>query len=137
MPGNLRIVLVEDNEADVTLLHFALRENSFTYDLEVFADGRQAFQFLQSESEVPDLFIIDLNVPFCSGVEILRQIKALSRWASVPVAILTSSAAERERNACLDLGATSFLLKPVDLDDYLKLGVSLKNICRASRTAGA
>jgi len=128
----LSILLVEDNPGDVYLIGEALRRQGLDFELLVAEDGARALRELekvrQGQAKAPDLILLDLNVPKKNGLEVLRHIRADPACARTPVAILTSSDYPREKVEALDLGASCFIRKPTDLDDYMKVGATLKEL---------
>lgn len=118
------IVMVEDNPADILLVREALSANSVVSDLETYETGESALaglsNRLNSEAPVlPDLVLLDWNLPVINGAEVLRTIRQWPLFNSTPVAVLTSSGSPRDRSQALNLGATRFIQKPMDLDDFV------------------
>jgi chemotaxis family two-component system response regulator Rcp1 len=129
MTGPARIFMVEDHAPDVFLLRKALRENDVDFHLTRFENGEQAVQALLRLVEVPDLFILDLNVPKIDGLDLLRVIRKDPSMAEVPIAILTSSRTAQDKTEALALGATCFITKPADLPSFVKIvGGSIKDL---------
>ena len=97
----IRIVIVEDNPADVTLIKMALDESSIPFTLTRFPDGAAAVQDLcrNRPQEVPDAILLDLNTPKMDGFEVLEHLRRTPWMESVPVAIITSSRARIDRQA--------------------------------------
>ena len=121
-----RVLLVEDNEADVRLTREALRESGDDVRLSAVGDGEQAMHYLRREegyAEVPrpDLVLLDLNLPRKSGLEVLDELRADGSLASIPVIVLTSSAAHQDVEACYARGANAFVVKPLELDAFMDL----------------
>jgi two-component system, chemotaxis family, response regulator Rcp1 len=121
-----RVLLVEDNEADVRLTREALREAGQEVRLAAVGDGEQAMLYLRREdgySEVPrpDLVLLDLNLPRKNGLEVLEEMRADGALASIPVIMLTSSAARQDVEACYANGANAFVVKPLELDAFMDL----------------
>lgn len=119
------IFLVEDNPADVELFRMALQEASLECELVLFEDGRKFLDHIDSaESQValPDLLILDLNLPKNDGAEILRVLSGIPHFASVPVAVLSSSSSSRERSKLANYRVREFISKPSDLESYMKIG---------------
>lgn len=115
------ILLVEDNPADVYLLEKTLRSRSLNYELTRYADGEQAILALEKEDcVIPDLIILDLNLPRRSGFEVLQTIRNKPSMVGVPVAILTSSVAEKDRHRVSLTGEERYIHKPPALDDFLE-----------------
>jgi CheY-like chemotaxis protein len=131
-PGHARILLVEDNPADVFLVREALAWNGIKSQLFVVGDGDEAIRFLQeierTASRCPDLVVLDVNLPRKSGFEVLRRVRASVKCGVAPVAILTSSEAPTDRSEAARLGASSYIQKPSNLRDFMSIGEKLKAI---------
>jgi two-component system response regulator len=129
---NVHVLLVEDNPGDVQLLQLAFSEANLDCDLTVIPDGAQALQFLHEfdpgSQRLPDLTILDLNVPKNDGVEILEAMRASTTFATVPVVILTSSSSPREFARLEGLGVSRHLTKPAELEAFLDIGFTIKRI---------
>ena len=133
-----QIVLVEDNPGDVHLIRMALRQANVACDLRVLKDGAEGMALTRPDSHrdpVPDLIVLDLNLPKHDGLEVLAALHADPVLAAVPVVVFTSSTSPGERARVMELGAARFLAKPPDLDDFLAVGGVLKAVLqeRASR----
>jgi CheY-like chemotaxis protein len=121
-----RVLLVEDNEADVRLTREALREAGEEVRLSAVADGEQALAYLRRQegfAEVPrpDLVLLDLNLPRKNGLEVLEELRADPELASVPVIMITSSSAQADADAAYAAGANAFVVKPHELDAFMDL----------------
>ena len=121
-----RVLLVEDNEADVRLTREALREAGDTVRLSSVADGEQALAYLRQEQGYadaprPDLVLLDLNLPRKNGLEVLEEMRSDPRLAGLPVIMLTSSAAGTDVAACYARGANAYVVKPLELDAFMDL----------------
>ena len=129
------ILLVEDNAADVFFVREALRSEGIESELFVAQDGGKAVEFIESaefsrDAPCPQVILLDLNLPRKSGAEVLLRITQSSRLAQVPVVIVTSSDAPGDREETARLGARRYFVKPRDLDEYLKLGLVVKDVLR-------
>jgi CheY-like chemotaxis protein len=127
-----RILLAEDNPADVFLIRIALEEHGVDVPLQVAADGREVLQIL-FQQETPNidqlrLIILDLNLPRHDGIEILQRLRETEQLARIPVVVLTSSDSPRDRIVASQLGAARYLRKPSNLDQFLSLGAVFKEI---------
>ena len=132
-----RIIVVEDNPADVYLLREALRQAGLHFELTVIEDGAEALEFIHrkaAEIPKPDLAVLDLNLPSCGGIEILAAIRRNEHLADVPVAVVTSSAAPLERRQVENLGVARFITKPADLAEFLEIGEVLKEVLTTTKT---
>jgi CheY-like chemotaxis protein len=118
------IFLAEDNPADVYLLREALSASGNCAVLHVASDGEEAIRFIEacgasSAAPLPDLIILDLNLPKNDGTDLLRTIRTKQLFAPIPVVILTSSDSPRDRSLAERLGADAYFTKPSDLDAFL------------------
>jgi two-component system response regulator len=122
------ILLVEDNDDDVQLTLRALRQNHVVNKVEVVRDGREALDFLFAEgahegraaADLPQLVLLDLKLPKIGGLEVLTAVRADPRTRRLPVVILTSSKVESDLAASYDLGANSYIRKPVDFTQFIE-----------------
>ena len=118
------ILLVEDNPGDVELIRDALQFGRVINRISVATDGETAMTFLNrgrgfENAPLPDLILLDLNLPKKDGFEVLKEIKDHPVLSRVPVVILTSSKADRDILKSYDLHANCFISKPVDVDEFL------------------
>ena len=124
--GELEILLVEDNQDDMDLALHALRREKLANNIFVARDGEEALDFLlcrgafahRSFDHPPKLVLLDLKLPKVDGMEVLKQIKGDPRTKTIPVVIMTSSKEERDLVAGYNLGANSYIQKPVDFDQF-------------------
>jgi len=127
-----KILLAEDNPADVYLIRIALEEHGIEVPLQVVADGKEVLQVLDEQETLPSsdlsLVILDLNLPRHDGIEILQRLRENERLSNIPVIILTSSDSPRDRVVASELGATRYLRKPSNLDQFLNLGAVFKEV---------
>lgn len=126
MPQNepAEILLVESNPTDIELTRMALEDRQLPYRLEVVKDGVQALNCLHRVGQYnnaarPDLIIMDLRLPIKSGLEVLTEIKGDADLRQIPVVILSSSMAPGDIQKCYSLHANCYVIKPVDLDEYI------------------
>jgi two-component system, response regulator len=125
-PHDLNILLVEDNQNDVDLALHALRRENLANKIVVVRDGEEALDFLfcrgafsqRSFDHPPRLVLLDLKLPKVDGMEVLKQVKGDSRTKTIPIVIMTSSKEERDLVAGYNLGANSYIQKPVDFDQF-------------------
>ena len=127
-----RVLLVEDNPGDVELTRDTLENSKIHIDIAVAIDGPQALQMLRRDPpyvdvELPDLVLLDLNLPRISGREVLAAIKQHAELRSIPVVVLTSSDAELDIVKSYDLGANCYLTKPVGLEAFQSIVRSVAN----------
>ncbi len=129
-----RILLIEDNPADVFLIREALRSHKVDSEIEWLADGDRAVERIGhfgGATPPPDLILLDLNLPRMEGKEVLAHIRENSHLDHTRVAILTSSDAEHDRVETASLGANGYIIKPPTLDEYLRVGVAIRELLEA------
>ncbi len=121
----VEILLVEDNPDDVELTLHGLRRERLANNIQVVRDGEEALEFLFCRGRYADradnrlrLILLDLKLPKVDGIEVLRRIKADERTRTIPVVVLTSSREEQDVVATYNLGANSYIQKPVDFDKF-------------------
>ena len=122
----MRLLQIEDNRADVTLVREALKEIEAPVEIKVIEDGQAALDFLvQCEPETPlpcpDIILLDLNLPRKHGDEILTELKQHPRFKGIPVVVFTGTDEPREVYHCYELGANAFLRKPMDMEEYFSV----------------
>ncbi|HEX4227826.1 MAG TPA: response regulator [Bryobacteraceae bacterium] len=124
MPPSREILIVEDNPGDVRLVREALRGLTPEITLRSAPDGEEALRILRRQGEHaeaprPRLILLDFNLPKSDSREVLREIKNDVSLRAIPVAVLTTSDAEKDIQEAYDLHANCYLRKPVDLDGFL------------------
>ena len=120
-----RILLVEDNLHDVEFVREALSESG-RIQLDVLRSGSDVMPALERREDLPDLILLDLNLPGCRGDEVLRAIRARPDTRRVPVVILSSSCAPEDIRACYEGHANSYIVKPLEFDDFRAAILSLE-----------
>jgi DNA-binding response OmpR family regulator len=127
--NTIEIILVEDNPPDVEMTLAALKERNLGNKVLVLKDGAEALDYImknvdcrpgQADGHCPKVILLDLKLPKIDGLEVLRKIRSDERTKSVPVVILTSSGEERDRIASYELGANSYVVKPLGFDDFAR-----------------
>jgi len=122
-----RIVAVEDNAADILLLRDALSQAGISFSLELHLNGEEAVRALASMTEVPDLILLDLNLPRLHGFEVLKAIREHPVLAHAKVAIFTTSQAARDKLQSEKLGANAYIMKPPGYEEFLaRVGEAIK-----------
>ena len=124
--GDKVILLVEDNDDDVQLTLRAMKQHNITNEVAVARDGQEALDWLfgtgahagRNVSEMPTVVLLDLKLPKVDGFEVLKRIRADERTKLLPVVILTSSKEEKDRLNGYELGANSYVQKPVDFSQF-------------------
>jgi two-component system, response regulator len=122
------ILLVEDNPDDIDLTIMALERNKILNEVRVAKDGEEALKCLFGDADsgnqisvnLPSVVLLDLNLPKVDGFEVLKKIRNHQQTRRLPVVILTSSREEQDIVNGYDLGANSYIRKPVEFDDFIR-----------------
>jgi two-component system response regulator len=129
----VEILIVEDNPRDAELTLRALKKNNLANSVLIAEDGAEALDFFfcrgkyakRSISNPPKVVLLDLKLPKVSGLEVLKAVKADKRTSHIPIVIVTSSKQEPDMKDAYDLGANSYVVKPVDFDQFINAMSSL------------
>lgn len=126
IPAMIEILLVEDSPGDVRLTQEALKSAKILNNLSVAQDGAEAMQFLKREEKfkeapVPQLILLDLNLPKKSGIEVLKELKQDPQLKHIPVVVLTTTKDELEILKAYQLHANCFISKPVDFTQFVSV----------------
>ena len=119
----MEILLVEDDDDDLDLTLRALRNANIANQVRIARDGAEALNILFTvdgiaHQSLPKLILLDLKLPLVDGIEVLRRIKADRHTKVIPVVVLTSSREESDLVRTYELGANSFIVKPVDFEQF-------------------
>lgn len=126
MTGNVEILLVEDNVNDAELTIRALRKKNLTNQLVHLRDGAEALEYIFATGQYagrevlksPKVILLDLKMPKVNGIEVLTKVRADERTSRIPVVVLTSSKEDPDIKECYRLGVNSYIVKPVDFDNF-------------------
>jgi CheY-like chemotaxis protein len=127
------ILLVEDSEGDVFLVRRALEKHGLKHELIVARNGEDALRLLDQAEKgpaagVPQMVLLDLNLPKVGGSQILSHIRRSQALAGTPVIVLTSSDSPADRDSVLALGANAYFRKSTDLQSFMELGNVVKQL---------
>ena len=122
----IQVLIVEDNLGDIELAKAALHETSLPLELHIARDGEEAMQFMQRKGEhakapMPDLVLLDLNMPKMGGLEVLEKMKTDENLRLIPVVVFTTSSAKEDVESAYDRYANCYITKPADLDDLVNV----------------
>ena len=128
MIQEVEILLVEDSTSDAEMTIRALKKSKLANKLLHVKDGAAALDFIFAEGEYADrqimphlkVILLDLKMPKLNGIEVLERIRADERTKSIPVVMLTSSKEDPDIQKCYDLGVNSYVVKPVEFEDFQK-----------------
>lgn len=124
------VLLVEDNPADIRLVEEAFKESEINTKLLIFKDGVEAMEFLKrcekhEDAPIPDLILLDLNLPRKNGREFLKEIKENDNLKQIPVVILTTSSTEEDIHETYAHHANSYIVKPANVGRFIE---TMKNL---------
>jgi two-component system response regulator len=122
----IEILLIEDNMDDAALTIRALKKNNVINNILHLEDGAQALDFIFSEGEyadraettTPKLILLDIKMPKINGLQVLQRLKSDERTKKIPVVMLTSSKEDPDIKKCYELGVNSYIIKPVDFENF-------------------
>jgi CheY-like chemotaxis protein len=122
---SIHILLVEDNEGDIMLTTEALEEGRIANKISVVKDGKHAIDFLNKKGDyegasLPDLILLDINLPKKNGHEVLQYIKGSDDLKQIPVIMLTTSSSEKDILESYKNYVNCYITKPVDVNDFIK-----------------
>lgn len=122
------ILLVDDNNNDVILMKSALAEANFANEIIVAEDGEEALDFLYKrgkfadyKGDLPVFILLDIKMPMMDGIEVLKIIRSDNAFNGIPVIMMTSSRDAHDMEDCYQYGANSFVVKPVNIIDFVKV----------------
>jgi two-component system response regulator len=126
--NNVQILLAEDNMNDAEITIRALKKNNLANKLIHVKDGAEALDFVFAQGkysdrkadDMPSVIVLDLKMPKVNGIEVLRRIKSDERTKKIPVVVLTSSKEDPDIQECYRLGVNSYVVKPVEFDQFVK-----------------
>jgi DNA-binding response OmpR family regulator len=115
MENVLKILLIEDDNDDIELLQNALQDNGVTNQMYVIKDGGLVAGYLETTQEVPDIIVMDFNLPKVHGRDILKHIKQIDSFQNIPLIILTTSSSQDDIAYSYKEGANKYLIKPTTI----------------------
>lgn len=125
-----QILLVEDDPDDIELFKEALSDNGTPHEVQVIMDGDLVLDHLMERKSLPDLVVLDLNVPKTPGKEILKLLKSTEAYNSIPVIILTTSRSKTDMEECYAAGAEKFITKPVNTEGFDSMAQSIFSLLK-------
>jgi CheY-like chemotaxis protein len=127
---SIHILLIEDNEGDILLTLEGLEDSRITNRVSVLRDGEAAIDFFEKttdKNEIPDLVLLDINLPKKSGHEVLRYIKKSQKYNQLPVIMLTTSSSERDILSAYKHYANCYITKPIDVLEFMNAIAKIKD----------
>lgn len=128
-PACFSILLVEDNPVDLDLTLRAFNKRNLTNPIQVARDGAEALSWIprwEAGEPWPTLILLDLKLPKVSGLEVLRQLKTHPAFRAIPIVVLTTSSEDTDIQRAYQLGANSYIVKPVDFDKFMDVATQVE-----------
>ena len=128
----IHVLMAEDSPTDAELAQFALEDAKVEIDLKIVEDGVDAMKYLHKEepyqnAQIPDLILLDLNMPRMSGQEVLNKVRTDPNLNRIPIVILTTSDAQEDIDAAYDNHANAYVTKPVDFEQLVEIVHQIEN----------
>lgn len=120
MEKTLRILLVEDNLIEIMKMKRTISLLKLNHTINEAKNGEDALEFLKDRSKIPDIILLDLNMPKINGIEFLKILKANDDLKHIPTIILTTSSNQKDILECYKTGMSGYVLKPLKYEDYVK-----------------
>jgi DNA-binding response OmpR family regulator len=133
MPEKIKILLIEDDQDDVEFLKVALTDNKVDFKMETLMRGDLIINWLEKTKLLPDIIIMDLNLPKLHGREVLCKIKEKKEFKDIPLLVLTTSSSLEDKEYCLTHGADRFFTKPSTTEGFSELARSITSIAKITR----
>ncbi|MEZ7495995.1 response regulator [Leeuwenhoekiella aequorea] len=116
----LSILLIEDDRIEVMKLKRVLSKNNLKHDLVEARNGEEALKILEDRSNLPDIILLDLNMPKIDGIEFLKVLKKEPLLKYIPTIVLTTSNNHNDVKECYEIGIAGYVLKPLKYEDYVE-----------------
>ena len=120
MNKNLNILLIEDNLIEIMKMKRTISFLKLDHTIQEAKNGEEALEILKDKSKLPDIILLDLNMPKISGIEFLSILKNTEDLKHIPTIILTTSDNQKDLFECYKIGVSGYILKPLKYDDYVK-----------------
>ncbi len=135
MDKTLVVLVIEDNLGDFHLLEESFAEQAVPAKLYLVENAVQAFSFLSRQGQyagmpMPDLVLLDLNLPVIKGHKVLDILRSTEAWSRLPVVVLSSSTLKKDRDDCARFDIEAYLVKPAHYDGYLELARQIEACCK-------
>ncbi len=119
MTKNLKVLLIEDDMIEVMKMNRTLKSLDLSHEIIEASNGEEALRILEEKEHLPDIILLDLNMPKISGIEFLKILKADEHLKYIPTIILTTSSNHKDLRTCYEIGISGYVLKPLKYEDYV------------------
>lgn len=124
----IKILLIEDDADDIELLQEAFQTNKVNCEVDVITEGDRVIEYLESQTQLPNVIVMDLNLPRLHGKEVLSQLKMVPKFSSIPVLILSTSASKDDIRYAYATGANKFITKPNTMQGFHSTVLDIINL---------
>ncbi|HEY0355894.1 MAG TPA: response regulator [Flavisolibacter sp.] len=131
MKKKLSIVLIEDDIDDVEILQEALENENVSYSISILKDGGAAEQFCETAKTLPDIIVMDFNLPRVHGRDVIKMIRANKRFDNIPILILSTSSSKEDIDFAYNAGADRYQVKPATVDGIKETISTIFELCNA------
>ncbi len=115
MPKDIRILVAEDNDGDFDLMMEYLEEDEIPFHIDRARNGEEVLPLLETIEQLPNIVLLDINMPRMSGLEVLHKLKLSEKYKHIPIAIFTSSEAHRDVDSAKEGNANGYMVKPAEI----------------------
>ena len=119
MTNNLKILLIEDDMIEVMKLNRTISSLKLDHTVIEANNGEDALEILNKKDQLPDIILLDLNMPKVNGIEFLKILKNDTQLKYIPIIVLTTSSNKKDLKACFEFGIAGYVLKPLKYEDYM------------------
>ncbi|GAB3697869.1 response regulator [Spirosoma flavus] len=120
------VLIVDDDEDDQYLIRTAFEKDSLQYNLQFATNGTDVLEKIESPRFLPDLVLLDLNMPIINGFDVLKHMKTSPLYRHIPIVVLTTSENESDINLAYDLGANTYIVKPINHHALVELAEQIR-----------
>lgn len=127
--NNHPILLVEDNPVDIDLTIRAFKKRNLNNPIQIARNGEEALKYIEkwdAGDQIPVVILLDLKMPKVDGLEVLKELKAHEKYATIPVVVLTTSSDNKDIEKAYKLGANSYIVKPVNFDKFVEVASQIE-----------
>lgn len=130
-----KILLIEDDRVDILTIMRGLKALGINRSIEVMQNGEEALDYLLSQlNNLPNLILLDLNMPKMNGIEFLKKAKKHEVIKKIPIVVLTTSDEEADKKACFKYGVAGYMIKPIDNDEFVTILSTINKYWTISKT---
>lgn len=135
MKKSFQILLVEDDQDDIDLLKYALKRNQVFCEIEIVTTGEKVIPLLQAAKTLPDIIVLDLNLPKMDGRDILKALKSDEKLKKIPVMVHTTSSFKTDIDFCMEAGAEMYMTKATTTEQFTVIAHTIAELATRQKPA--